>query len=135
MEFPYRSLRTQTRQWICLLCQREYTNEWYLRNRTRQVANAKVRSHHATADLKNRVREYLLGHPCVDCGESDPGVLDFDHLRDKKANISTLVQSGVSWQSLADEIAKCEVRCANCHRRRTATMGRYYRTRATIARI
>ena len=135
VEFPYRSLRRQTRQWICLLCQRNYTNEWYTRNRKRQIANAKQRSSHARAELKNRVREYLLGHPCVDCGESDPGVLDFDHLRDKRANVSTLIQSGVSWESLAHEIAKCEVRCANCHRRRTARNGRYYRTLATIARI
>ena len=135
VEFPYRSLRRQTRQWICLLCQREYTNEWYSRNRKRQIAKAKERSHRGTADLKDRVREYLYGHPCVDCGESDPGVLDFDHLRDKKANVSTLVQSGVSWESLAHEIAKCEVRCANCHRRRTARTGRYYRSLATIARI
>lgn len=135
VEFPYRSLRRQTRQWICLLCQRDYTNEWYARNRRRQIAMAIERSRHATAKLKSRVREYLLGHPCVDCGECDPGVLDFDHLRDKKANISTLVQSGIRWESLAQEIAKCEVRCANCHRRRTATRGRYYRTRATIVRI
>jgi hypothetical protein len=135
IEFPYRSLRRQTRQWICLLCQRHYTNQWYARNRKRQIAMAGERSRHATAELKTRVREYLLGHPCVDCGEADPGVLDFDHLRDKKANVSTLVQSGISWESLAHEIAKCEVRCANCHRRRTARNGRYYRTLATIARI
>jgi Zn finger protein HypA/HybF involved in hydrogenase expression len=134
-EFPYRSLKRQTRQWICLLCQREYTNEWYSRNRKRQIANAKVRSLHAESELKSRVREYLLDHPCVDCGQSDLAVLDFDHLRDKRANVSTLVQSGVSWDSLADEIAKCDVRCANCHRRRTARNGRYYRTLATIARI
>ncbi len=135
VEFPYRSLTRQTRQWICLLCQRAYTNEWYSRNRKRQIAKARERSRHATAELKNRVREYLLGHPCVDCGESDLGVLDFDHLRDKKANVSTLVQSGVSWESLAQEIAKCEVRCANCHRRRTARTRGYYRTLSTIARI
>jgi len=133
IEFPYRSLKRETRQWICLLCQRDYTNEWYSRNRKRQIANAKERSRRATADLKTRVREYLLGHPCVDCGESDPGVLDFDHLRDKKADVSTLVQSGVSWESLANEIAKCEVRCANCHRRRTARKGHYYRTLATLS--
>jgi hypothetical protein len=134
-EFPYRSLRRQTRQWICLLCQREYTNEWYSRNRKRQIAKAKVRSLHAESELKYRVREYLLDHPCVDCGQSDVAVLDFDHLRDKRANVSTLVRSGVSWDSLVDEIAKCEVRCANCHRRRTARNGGYYRTLATIARI
>lgn len=135
IEFPLRSLKRQTRQWICLLCQREYTNDWYSRNRKQQIANAKERSRHATAELKSRVREYLLGHPCVDCGESDADVLDFDHLRHKKANVSTLVQSAVSWNALVREIAKCEVRCANCHRRRTARNLSYYRALATIARI
>src|SRR5437762_1658663 len=72
-EFPFRSLRRQTRQWICLLCQRDYTNEWYSRNRKRQIAKAKLRSLHTRSELKSRVREYLLSHPCVDCGESDPG--------------------------------------------------------------
>ena len=134
-EFPYRSLAAQTRQWICLLCQRQYTNEWHSRNRNKQIAKAQQRSRHATALLKSLVRKYLLDHPCVDCGESDPGVLDFDHLRDKKTNVSTLVQSGGSLESLELEIAKCEVRCANCHRRRTATNGRYYRTLSAVARI
>jgi Stc1 domain len=135
-EFPYRSLERQTRQWICLSCQREYTNEWYSRNAKRQIANARLGNRRATAELKVRIREYLIEHPCVDCGESDPTVLDFDHLRDKRANMSTLVRYGLSWKAIEAEIAKCEVRCANCHRRRTATIGGFYRVRATeIARI
>lgn len=134
-EFPYRSVIAQTRQWICLLCQRRYTKDWYARNRKRHIANARRRSAHATAELKKQVRRYLLGRPCVDCGESDPDVLDFDHLRDKRSNVSTLVQGGISWKTLHDEIAKCEVRCANCHRRRTARNAGYYRALATVARI
>jgi len=135
IEFPFRSLQRQTRQWICLMCQREYTNQWYSRNRKRHIANVAVRSLHATAELKRRVRDYLRDHPCVDCGESNADLLDFDHLRDKTADVSTLIQSAVSWKTLADEIAKCEVRCANCHRRRTAKNAGYYRIHATIARI
>jgi hypothetical protein len=134
-EFPYRSLKRQTRQWICLLCQREYTSHWYTQNRQRHIARAKSRSDHVTADLQRRIRSYLLEHPCVDCGESDPSLLDFDHLRDKRANVSTLVQSAVSWSTLQDEIAKCEIRCANCHRRRTAISAGYYRALATVVRI
>jgi hypothetical protein len=56
----------------------------------------------------------------VDCGESDPIVLEFDHIRGKKVgDVSTLAGQAFSWHKLSAEIAKCEVRCANCHRRRT----------------
>ena len=51
-------------------------------------------------------------------------------------NLSTLVLSAVSWWAVEAEIAKCEVRCANCHRRRTALIGGFYRVRAKgLARI
>jgi hypothetical protein len=64
---------------------------------------------------------YLREHPCVDCGEPDLVVLQFDHVMGEKvANISLLVRRLVSWQKIMDEIAKCEVRCANCHARKTA---------------
>ena len=60
-----------------------------------------------------------MTHPCVDCGETDPVVLEFDHLRDKRFAIR-LSAHGRNWQTILDEIEKCEVVCANCHRRRTA---------------
>jgi hypothetical protein len=64
---------------------------------------------------------YLVGHPCVDCGESDPVVLEFDHVRGTKvAAISSFVRNMASMNRILAEIAKCDVRCANCHRRRTA---------------
>jgi hypothetical protein len=129
-EFPYRSVKRQTRHRICLLCQRIYTSDWYLQNRKRHIANVEVRSRRVIGELRSRVRDYLLDHPCVDCGETDPGVLDFDHLRDKRADLSTLVLSAVSWGAVEAEIAKCEVRCANCHRSRTALIGGFYRVRA-----
>ena len=65
--------------------------------------------------------EYLLSHPCVDCGEKDPVVLEFDHVRGvKEWNVSLLVRSNSSWKRVLEEIEKCEVVCANCHKRRTA---------------
>jgi hypothetical protein len=132
-EFPFRSLVRQTRQWICLSCQRAYTKNWYRRNRKKQIAAAYVRRVRQAQSLGRRVRDYLADHPCVDCGESDPDVLDFDHLRDKRADVSRLVHVAVSWDMVVREIAKCEVRCANCHRRRTARVFGHYR--AIDARI
>lgn len=77
-------------------------------------------------DRKKRKRnqdfilEYLKTHYCVDCGEDDPVVLEFDHLRDKEENISDLINQRKSLKRIKAEIAKCEVVCANCHRVRTA---------------
>jgi hypothetical protein len=62
---------------------------------------------------------YKATHPCVDCGETDPLVLDFDHVYGEKAfNLSACKTLAVG--RVIEEIAKCDVRCANCHRRRTA---------------
>jgi hypothetical protein len=56
----------------------------------------------------------------VDCGETDIIVLQFDHVRGKKTNaVSKLVSMGYGLDTIKEEINKCEVRCANCHTRRT----------------
>lgn len=69
---------------------------------------------------------YFHNHPCVDCGETDPIVLEFDHLQDKKFAISAGIRNR-NWADVLDEIAKCEVVCANCHRRRTIMRGGFIR--------
>lgn len=75
--------------------------------------------------------EYLDGRGCVECGENDLRVLDFDHVRGKKeGNISVMVGYGVSWERIGAELAKCEIRCANCHRKSTAAQFGWWQTRA-----
>ncbi|MET0664959.1 MAG: hypothetical protein ABW008_05335, partial [Acidimicrobiales bacterium] len=69
---------------------------------------------------------YFADHPCMDCGERDPLVLEFDHLSDKRFMIARGLRDK-SWEALLAEMAKCEVVCANCHRRRTATRGGFAR--------
>ena len=66
------------------------------------------------------IREYKE-QPCMDCGMNYPFyVMDFDHVRDEKRfNISSSYTS-YSWKDIIDEIAKCDVVCSNCHRKRTA---------------
>jgi hypothetical protein len=68
-------------------------------------------------------------NPCVDCGEADPLVLEFDHLEKKLFNIAEALPER-SWSSILAEMAKCEVVCANCHRRRTAVRGGFARVAA-----
>lgn len=72
---------------------------------------------------KERLFEYLSNHPCVDCGENDVVVLEFDHLPEfeKKFNIGRAVGASTrKWATIQAEIDKCEVVCSNDHKRRTA---------------
>ncbi len=73
------------------------------------------------------VWEYLLQHPCIDCGEKDPVVLEFDHVRGEKTKRIASVCQSYSIPKISEEIAKCEVRCANCHRRRHAKEQGFFR--------
>ena len=69
--------------------------------------------------LKKRLSEIKEASGCVDCGVRNHKILDFDHLHDKKYNISRMIHDGFSWAAIKKEISKCEVVCANCHRIRT----------------
>lgn len=65
------------------------------------------------------VYEYLSHSACADCGLKDALVLEFDHVGDKRDAVTALAWDGYSLTSIIREIARCEVRCCNCHRRRT----------------
>ncbi len=73
--------------------------------------------------------DYLSTHPCVDCNERDPVVLDFDHIdpESKNMTVSRMLTTGCSIEKIQSEIDLCQVRCANCHRRRTADQFRWHR--------
>lgn len=78
--------------------------------------------------VKAKVIDYLRTHPCVDCGEDDVIVLEFDHVRGKKKRtVASMLVQGYSFEKILLEIAKCDVRCANCHRRKTAKKGNWLR--------
>lgn len=84
-----------------------------------------------TYAIRDRNRQYVWNyyqsHPCVDCNESDPRVLELDHVRGKKvAGVSQLVHNTTSLKRIDEEIAKCEVVCANCHRIRTCDTQGWY---------
>ena len=76
---------------------------------------------------KSRVTTYILNvlkesNGCVDCGEDNLLVLEFDHREPniKEYGISKLRTKKIPWDLFVAEIDKCEVVCANCHRIRTA---------------
>ena len=71
--------------------------------------------------VRAKLFDYLSDKFCVDCGENDPIVLEFDHrdLKDKFKSIAKMLSGHYSWRSLEKEISKCDIRCANCHRKKT----------------
>jgi L-lactate utilization protein LutB len=73
------------------------------------------------------VLKYLQMHPCIDCGETDLTCLDFDHVKGHKVNdISGMISNTYSEENILKEIEKCEVRCSNCHRKKTAKERDWY---------
>ena len=68
------------------------------------------------------IREYKAKKGCAVCGEKDPIVLDFDHrdMSEKSFQIGDRARLGWSLDKIMVEAVKCDVVCANCHRRRTA---------------
>jgi predicted nucleic-acid-binding Zn-ribbon protein len=99
---------------------RIYWNNWYEQNKNREDYKA------ANRETRNRIRkerrewfqEIKKTLKCEQCGNSDFRVLDLHHLdpAQKDTEVSSLVQNGHSKKKILDEIAKCKVLCANCHR-------------------
>lgn len=110
--------------YFCRICSAQQAKEYYNdpKNKQRIIDNNKDR----LLKTKRFVYEYLTSHPCVDCGETRPECLDFDHLRDKDMAISLMLRNARSIKSIQKEIEKCEIRCANCHRIKTAKEQNWY---------
>lgn len=100
--------------------QREYQRKWYQRNRALQMTRVMPGNRRARETINNYV-DQVKSRPCADCGGQFPAfMMDFDHVRGAKvAEISRLRGARASRARLEAELAKCEVVCANCHRRRT----------------
>ena len=118
-EFAWRRKAKGQRDSFCRPCRSAYGREHYVANRQRYIDQAAMVKRRLRHERTLALIEYFRTHPCVQCGEADPVVLEFDHLRDKLFNVSAGLGNR-NWESVLAEIEKCEVVCANCHRRRTA---------------
>lgn len=97
----------------CPECTKAYRREHYASYPEPYKQRAKESNPIRRQENRSIVYDYLKKHPCVDCGETDVRVLEFDHIADKESGVALLMTSGK--RRLLREIAKCEVRCANCH--------------------
>ena len=134
-EFPFRNKEKGKHHSYCLSCGRKSVRKHYQKNIECYVKKAAERRKKIINELNEKLYEYLELHPCVDCGEKDPIVLEFDHVRGEKLyTIASLGWRLCTWEGMLNEIAKCEVRCANCHRRRTAESLNWFRFRKIAGR-
>jgi hypothetical protein len=120
-EFVKRQKSKDGRGYWCKACLREHNRVYYQISPNRRIANAKAKVGIIEAS-RLHVLAFLRDHPCVDCGERDPVVLQFDHRdrAEKVMEVSQAISQLWTLPRLICEIEKCDVRCANCHRRKTA---------------
>lgn len=92
--------------------------------RCRELANKRAKTRRkkfmANKDERRAFLIELKGGKCIDCGYNEhPAAFEFDHLRDKVAAISSMLNTPIKWERILAEVEKCELVCANCHRIRT----------------
>ena len=97
--------------------QKEAVRRHYLKNKE----EIKARSFKRNKVQRLRNREFVKSikeiSECIDCGENNPLVLDFDHVKGEKIMaISNMSNKAYCIDTISKEMDKCEVRCANCHR-------------------
>lgn len=120
-EFNRSSSTRDGLQTICRECNKRKAREYYAKNREQHVKVIVARRKASRVSAQEFLAHYLLSHPCVDCGETDVRVLDFDHREGvkKTAMVTRLAANGFGRARLEAEIAMCDVRCRNCHARVT----------------
>lgn len=128
-EFNSHKSKSDGLQTHCRECNKLKSKNYYESNKEKHYREINKRKKKQVKLGQEFTLEYLKEHPCVDCKEPDPIVLDFDHVKKKDDNISALILRGYSVERIKLEINKCVVRCANCHRRKTAKDFKHYRYR------
>lgn len=131
-DFAWRLKKAGRRDSFCRPCRVVYSRKYYLANKQRHIARAEKSKRRIALERTRYLLDYFKSHPCADCGETDPIVLEFDHTdpSTKSFNIGTMLAKR-AWASVLAEIDKCDVVCANCHRRRHRADG----LRATAMRL
>lgn len=119
-QFALNKVKKDGHQGSCRDCVKQLNKESYKRTKGYQNPKRKATKERAIQVARQLVWDWLDTHPCVDCGETDKLVLQFDHVRGKKINNVSNLINRASLPKIQEEIHKCDVRCANCHLRKTA---------------
>lgn len=128
-DFSFKDKKNGRRAKVCKACNKKYRKKYYHANKEKSIRHSKITTDNLRIRNKQFVWDYLKENPCVDCDESDPIVLEFDHREGEKKikDISRMVNQSFSLEKIKEEIKKCDVRCANCHRKKTCQRGNFYK--------
>lgn len=89
---------------------------WYYKNREDKLERNKQHRRRRREWLK----DYKSERGCSRCDEEHPACLDFHHTSDdKEHNVANMANDGYSKERIKEEIEKCVILCANCHRKET----------------
>lgn len=112
---------------VCKTCSSSRSKQYYAENRSHHKQIVLQKKKDTIAENRIKLLIYLETHHCVDCGFDKAPALQFDHVRGTKTMaISRMLGRGLCWETILNEIDKCEVRCANCHSIKTAEDLGYY---------
>ena len=126
-EFGKNARKKDGLDYQCKVCRRQYALKYVHLPETKKAK---------TENRRNRIKEskaivarILKQSQCQDCGLDDWVVLEFDHREasEKSCNVSQLMGWGCPQETLLAEIAKCDIVCSNCHRKRTYKRGSHWR--------
>jgi CRISPR/Cas system-associated protein Cas10 (large subunit of type III CRISPR-Cas system) len=114
-------------QTFCKECSRAKSRSSYRKNHDANLKVVTLKKNRIKERNRKYIYDLLIKSKCIDCGFTDPRALEFDHVRGEKImELSKMVANGSSLSRIQKEIDKCEIRCANCHRIRTAIDQNWY---------
>jgi hypothetical protein len=135
-EFAFKNKEKTRRSSWCKECSKKYKKKHYSKNKQKYITGAAVCNHKKRTQLRISLWESLENPQCKDCGEKDQVVLEFDHKNpeEKSDSIAKMIANNRPLAIILIEVAKCDIRCANCHRRRTAIQYHWFEEPSDIIR-
>ena len=83
-DFGWKDRTINKRHAVCKECTAKRSSDWYYAIKERQKGNVRINNKLYRQQARQFVLDYLVAHPCIQCGENDPRVLEVHHKRNKE---------------------------------------------------
>lgn len=118
-DFPWRNKSKNIKHRYCKLCHAKCNRRRYAKHAEKHKETVARWDYNYRLTVYRYIFHYFKDNPCIDCGQTNPIFLQFDHINNKKFNISHGIASNYPLGVIIEEIKKCEIRCIKCHRLKT----------------